>query len=499
MKKKDWNQGMNHLDPDLVEEYVAQRDAYTQKKRRVKPYWFAAVAAVLVLTICLSMFVGGNIIPGGTTGPVQIGSDPTTDPNTQYVNLLAVPVYPEMATYPNYTDYSDWEEYDQAYTAWRESQQLQYNQPNGYADSLKNFFHVSIAQFLQGEGNPTYSPVNVYLAMAMLAETTGGNSRQQILDLFGVDNIEQLRQQASNVWNAHYCQDGQTSMLLANSLWLNDQYTFRRSTADLLAERYYASSFSGDLGSDGMNKMLHDWLNENTGGLLKQQAENIYLDPETVFALASTVYFTASWKDEFSEQLTKDDIFHSPEGDLTVSFMNKTINHEMVYWGEHFKAMYLKLTGDNRMWLILPDEGYTVAQILESDDYLKMTMDPGAWEKKGVYMIHLSLPKFDVDHQMDLIQGMQAMGVTDIFDYRVSNFTPITETPSLYVSRINHAARVAIDEKGCVGAAFTVIQIDPGTAPGDGEEFRFVLDRPFLFVVSSRDNLPLFAGVVNEP
>lgn len=79
MKKKDWNEGLNHLDPELVEEYVAQKEAYAQKKKRMKPYWFSAVAAVLVLVICIGMLAVGNGIPGVTTGPVQ-GSDPQIDP-----------------------------------------------------------------------------------------------------------------------------------------------------------------------------------------------------------------------------------------------------------------------------------------------------------------------------------------------------------------------------------------------------------------------------------
>ena len=54
MKKKDWNEGLNHLGPDLVEEYVTQKEAYAQKKKSAKPYWFAAVAAMLALAIGLS-------------------------------------------------------------------------------------------------------------------------------------------------------------------------------------------------------------------------------------------------------------------------------------------------------------------------------------------------------------------------------------------------------------------------------------------------------------
>lgn len=480
MKPNEWNEGLNNVDPDLVEEYVAQKEACAQKKKRTKPYWFAAVAAVLVLAIGIGSIFGGN--------------------RPLLANQVAAAEYPKMAQKPNGDDYHNrYKAYDEAYKTWQKSQRQQYNQPDGYADSLTEFFYASMTQFLQGDGNPTYSPLNVYMAMAMLAETTGGNSRQQILDLFGVDTIEQLREQAGYVWNAHYSDDGETTLLLANSLWLDDEYIFNKQTAQLLADRYYASSFHGDLGTETMDKQLQSWLNNNTGDLLKEQTKDMGLDPETVFALASTVYFTAGWKGKFSEGNTRDAVFHTSNGNLTTPFMNKSIQCTY-YWSDNFGAIALELTGENRMWLILPDEGYTTDDILTSDDYLRMTLDPIGWENKHGYKVNISLPKFDVDSQTDLIEGMKAMGVTDIFDYTISDFTPMTDTPMLYVNQINHAARVSIDEDGCIAASFTVISNAPGAAPPiELDEIDFVLDRPFLFIVSSRDNLPLFAGVVNEP
>ena len=103
--------------------------------------------------------------------------------------------------------------------------------------------------------------------------------------------------------------------------------------------------------------------------------------------------------------------------------------------------------------------------------------------------------------QEDLREGLTKMGITDIFDSTVSNFAPLTDTPALYVEKVNHAARVAIDEEGCIAAAFTVIAVygNGGMMPNELQEIDFTLDRPFIFVVSSRDNLPLIAGVVNEP
>jgi serine protease inhibitor len=247
-----------------------------------------------------------------------------------------------------------------------------------------------------------------------------------------------------------------------------------------------------------MNQLLQDWLNENTAGLLKNQAKNVKLDPSTVFALASTVYFAAEWEKEFYKGANKDAVFHSPKGDLTTPFMNATYLDYTYYWSENFGAIFLELSGETGMWFILPDEGYTTADILDSDDYLRMTLDPKKWKNQKRFEINLSLPKFDVVSQMDLVDGIKAMGVTDIFNSGKSNFTPLTDTRGLAVSNIDHTARVSIDEEGCKAVAFTVVHLSGGYPP-DREILDFVLDRPFLFVISSRDNLPLFAGIVNEP
>lgn len=56
-------------------------------------------------------------------------------------------------------------------------------------------FEALAAQFLSGAGeeNAVLSPVNIYMALAMLAELTDGESRAQLLDLIGAQNIEAVR------------------------------------------------------------------------------------------------------------------------------------------------------------------------------------------------------------------------------------------------------------------------------------------------------------------
>ena len=519
MKGDELLNAIEHIDADLIE--AADRPV---KKTRL-PLWIAVAAALLALVVTLAAF-GGNPANPGTSNPllehtqpsssffptdpsssIKPPTFPTTPPTTpkpsgitppgslMFANLAAAPVYPKMVSYPKRADYPDSKSYDVAWQAWRDCANIQYNQPDGYADSLKNFFSSSIAQFLQGEGNTAFSPLNVYMAMAMLAETTGGNSRQQILDLFGVKTIEELRTQAGHVWNAHYCDDGRDTILMANSLWLDHQFPYHQEAADRLAQYYYASTFHGDLGTEALNQQLREWLNANTGGLLKEQVNNVKLNPEAVFALASTIYFSAYWLDEFHEENTYDETFHAPTGDIQTPFMHQT-RRDSYYRGTNFSAICLILGNSGRMWLILPDEGFTTEDILKSDEYLRMTLDPRNWPNEKFCEIHLSLPKFDITQQQDLIQGIKKLGVTDIFSDGSSDFSPISNASNLFISQINHAVRVAIDEKGCTASGFAV---KDGINGIPDEIEAFTLDRPFLFLVTSHDNLPLFAGVVNEP
>ena len=112
--------------------------------------------------------------------------------------------------------------------------------------------------------NRAYSPLNVYMALAMLAELTGGESRDQILTLLGHGSIETLRAQANDLWNDHYSNDGATNSILAGSLWLEDGVPFNQDTLNTLAENYYASSFRGDLDSPAMTEALQSWINDQT-------------------------------------------------------------------------------------------------------------------------------------------------------------------------------------------------------------------------------------------
>ena len=220
----------------------------------------------------------------------------------------------------------------------------------------------------------------------------------------------------------------------------------------------------------------------------------------SVLALVSTIYYNAAWEQEFYEGNHTEDVFHAPAGDITATYMNQT-TQDTYYRGEDFSAVSLRLKDGNKMWLVLPEEGYTPAQIVESGYILDLALgDAEAYENQARPLIHLSLPKFDVACETDLIEPMKALGITDVFDGAAADFSAlVTGKEQPYLAQMSHAARVMIDEQGVTGAAFTAMDAAAAEAPPPDKEIYFTLNRPFLFVIESRGGVPVFCGIVNEP
>lgn len=461
---------MGNLNEEIIEKADRRRTAKASKKGGKFPLKITAVtAACLAAVIGITMFV-----PHGISA-----------------EELAAAVYPKATKYPG--------ELSINYDSWEAERRGRWKSGKLIDSNVNDFYKKTAQEFLSGDENKAYSPVNVYMALAMLGETTDGESRRQLLDLLGADNIGELREDAKNMWLANYCNDGAVTSILANSIWLNEDVNIKQQTVDVLAENYYASSYRGDTGSPKMTNAVQTWLNQQTNELLSDSVKNVSLDPETVMALYSTVYFRAKWDNQFDKSKNDTKTFHAPKADIQTEFMNDTETYGWFYGGEDFGAMFLNFKEGGKMWFILPDEDKTTEDVLSSDEYIRMISNPNPtqWENRKTLIINYSVPKFDISSQIRLSEGLKNLGVTDIFDIEKSDFSPLTDSAA-FISEANHTARVVIDEEGCTAAAFTEM-ITSGAALPPEDEMDFILDRPFIFVVTSDTQQPLFIGTVNNP
>lgn len=459
---------------------------FLRKKRQ-----FCAAACLAVLVASLALF-----------------SSPKPD-SVVSAHTIAEAEYPQMAPYPdpdhfvNKDESMDDDSFNKAWDAWREDLSSR-RRLTGYADAMGSFLEKSTRHFLSASPgkNTAFSPVNLYIALGMLAELTDGNSRGQILELLGSPDIQSVRNQVSDLWNANYLNDGASARILANSIWLNEDIPFVSSTMDILAKNYYASSYRGQMGSQDFVLMLRDWLDTQTGGLLTEQIKNLsLLKEDTILALASTIYFRGKWQYEFSPEKTKPGTFHTDSGDLTCDFMQKEQTAETYFWGEHFSAVSQSMGESGSMWFLLPDKDIAVDDLFNDSQAMEFLLTAKKWEWKNQkeMLVNLTVPKFDITSRFDLCQELPALGITDVFDAEISDFSPMTkDTDNIFLSGAEHAVRVAADEQGVTAAAYTIFEMSGSGMPAK-ETVDFILDRPFLFVITDAAGIPLFAGTVCQP
>ena len=85
-----------------------------------------------------------------------------------------------------------------------------------------------------------------------------------------------------------------------------------------------------------------------------------------------------------------------------------------------------------------------------------------------------------------------------MLDEETADFSPLTGTEPVWLDQAKQIARVQVDEQGIVAAAVTLLGLGDGGPEVDPRICVMDLDRPFLFVVRSNNDVNLFVGVVDS-
>ena len=471
----------------VQDQYLVQ--AHEKPARRRSPWIrITAVAACLCLLAgSVAVIKSGLFRQNPKEVPITV-EGPVTEKDTEGIQTTAaiIPTVHYEGSAEQFLmgkDYQDW---------WQESSEL-WERSLAVQTGMDDYYRSLLPQLLNSEENAVCSPLNIYMALAMLAETSDGQTRSQLLDTLQAQDLETLRERVATIWQANQVDTPVLTSILADSLWLSNKHAYSQNILDILAERYHASSFSGEMGSQEMDQALRDWVNTNTNDLLKDYADNMSFDPSMVVRLVSTIYYKASWINPFNEAQTQQETFHGLKGDTTVDMMHSDTH--AYYKGDTFTAVALPLSESGFMYFFLPEEGTALDSLYTNDQFFEVLKGENEDLMKFA-QVNLSVPKFDVQQKTDLKDVLQNLGIVDAFDPQKADFSSFTAEP-VFVSQADHAACVKIDEEGVTGAAYTDMAMAMG-APMQKEVVDFVLDRPFCYVVTSRDGSMLFAGTIQN-
>jgi serine protease inhibitor len=105
------------------------------------------------------------------------------------------------------------------------------------------------------------------------------------------------------------------------------------------------------------------------------------------------------------------------------------------------------------------------------------------------------IPKFKYNYSKSLKDVLTAMGMSEAFTSG-ANFGRMSESINgpLYIDDIFHKTRIEVTEKGTKAAAVTYVMMMGQAARPQKEKKYIELDRPFVYMIVDKNNVPVFIG-----
>ncbi|KAL5111819.1 Serpin I2 [Taenia crassiceps] len=246
-------------------------------------------------------------------------------------------------------------------------------------------------------------------------------------------------------------------------------------------------------------KSINDWARSSTEGLIEQFLKsNNELSSDTLMVLLSAIAFKDNWAKTFMVEKTVQRDFYLKKG-VSVKVPMMHLESQMVYLKQDKYTVVAKPFRNDRFkfLIFLPNKRFDLDEIeddLEDGDFnWKLCQSDQDYEQ-----VMLALPKFKVEHEINLKPVLNLLGVRRLFDQKTAELTGISSDPRLYAGEAKQVAVMEVDEAGVKAAAVSSIAMVPMSLPPP--PVPFIVDQPFYCAIyDSLLEMPLFIARITDP
>ncbi len=370
------------------------------------------------------------------------------------------------------------------------------NQSIGKKEELNvNYgFETDILNSLSKEENSAVSPESLKTVLAMTANGTEGETQKQLLNALNIDDLEEYNTQQKEK-NLILNQSPFTSVSykMANSVWVKgDDNILKYDYKELVNDKY-----DGLISVVGESpESINNWVKENTNGKIEKVIDNTDFN----IMLLNTADFVGKWKYSFDERSTESGIFNNADGSkLPVDYIKRFFNYgeDFKYYEEDgLKAITLKY-GAFSDYINVKSENppYEMVFVLTDKELDSDTLNR-IFNNGRTADVFIQLPKFYIENEIDVVDILKNMGITDIFNAQTADFSPMLEGSGYYVGNVMQNAVLGIDEKGTVASSASEVIVYRSI---NERNLEFVADRPFYYFIRNNETGDiLFEGRVNS-
>lgn len=384
-----------------------------------------------------------------------------------------------------------------------------------FAKATTQFTLELYRQLRESEDNIFFSPVSVMRALAMLQLGAKGNTEQQIEKVLQLSKTtkkpkensadshdeESVHEQFQKLMTQLNKSNGAYDLKSPNGIYGAKGFPFLQTFMEDIKKYYQANVESLDFthAAEESQKKINSWVENKTNGKIKDLFPKGSLNSSTILVLVNAVYFKGQWDHKFDEKHTTEDKFWLNKNTSKPVQMMKQRNKYNFTLLEDVQAKVVEIPYKGKelsMFILLPMEIDGLKKIeeqLTADKLLEWTSP----ENMQMTQLHLSLPRFKVEEKYDLPGPLQHMGMLDAFNPQKADFSGMSSTEGLVVSKVLHKSFVEVNEEGTEAAAATEVETRLLSAQ---KTIEFVSDHPFLFIVKHKyTNTILFFGKMFSP
>lgn len=338
------------------------------------------------------------------------------------------------------------------------------------------------------------SPFSLQCALGMLSNGANGETREEILHALGLSQYSQEEVNAyfKKLIEGLHTVNSAITVKTANSIWGNAGVPLKEDFQKTNIENYSAMVSQLDFSDPSAVDQINAWCNQTTEGLIPSILDEV--NPSATVYLLNSLYFKARWESEFAPEKTQQGNFTTSSGETVKADFMQAERRGLYVKNEWFTSTSLSYLNDSyAMRLILPQPGIGIDQVLQA----LSESDGNLWKNTILADINLKMPRFALENKLDLVSTLQALDMEKVFTNE-ADFSSMSDI-STYISLVQQATRLKVDEEGSEGAAVTVIggETSPGMPEGKVD---FFLDRPFLFqILEPATGTVLFMGQVGAP
>lgn len=337
--------------------------------------------------------------------------------------------------------------------------------------------------------NKLFSPVNLTVALSMLANASSQQDVTDIGKLIGCTDLDRINTYNSKLMRYLPNQGSGNKLKLANGIWYRAKYDLTKTFVDNMNNVYRFNPVSVAKFDDKAIDEINKWAEASTEGLIKIIANEMTCNNSTKMFLASAIYYKGLWQNKFSKDATKISVFHASAGDKEVPMMFRegTFNYGCV---DDCRIIEMPYKGNlSSMYVILPPENVSLADYMKSFTPSKFLALRSSMSSQ---MVDVSLPRYKCGGIIPLGEYLKANGI-DIPNITLSG-AGINEKLGV---GFNQIAYISVDEEGSEMAAVTGTI---ATSPVKPEKCIFKADRPFISIVMDKSTgAIIMASLINSP